>query len=368
MHSVVPKKGILDIPFYNPASQGNPGTAIVARLCSNEAALGPSPKAVLAYQNAATDLHRYPDGSNSKLRSALAEYHQIDFQGIICSSGSEDLLRLIAFAYAGPGDEIIYSQYGFIVYHFATLAVGAKPIKVPEKNFAIDVDGIISAVSERTKIVFLANPNNPTGTYVPFSEIQRLIKSIPSNVLVVLDEAYADYISEQSDYTFPKELVGRGNLIITRTFSKMYALASARLGWAYSTPEIVMTLNRIQSAFPISTATQEAGIAALHDIEHIEKCKKHNSYWLNWLSSSLVELGLIVTPSVGNFLLTHFPSSEEHASFIYSKLQSHGIRTRPMNPYGLPQCLRISVGNQKENECLIQILTDIISHKVSLPS
>jgi len=354
-----PQPGILDISVYVPGASGDEPNAI--KLSSNESATGPSPKAIEAYRAAAASLERYPDGSTTALRNALAAAHGLNPARIVCGAGSDELLQLIAAAYLGPGTESLFSQYGFLVYKLATLARGATPVIAPEKNLTTDVDALLAAVTDRTRVVFLANPNNPTGTYVPFSEVRRLHRGLPGHVVLVLDAAYAEYV-KRNDYEAGIELVSSShNVVMARTFSKAYGLAALRLGWAYCPEGIADVLNRIRTAFNVSAAAQAAGIAALSDQAHVDKAVEHNDKWQPWMAKQLAAIGLEVTPSVGNFLLIGFPKDKtKSAATAEAFLKSRAIYLRPMGGYGLGHTLRLTIGSEAENNAVVAALTDFL--------
>src|SRR5207344_2940223 len=269
-----------------------------------------SPKAKAAYLGVAEQLEHYPDGASTALREAIGRAFGLDPTRIICGAGSDDLLNLIADAYLCDGDEAVYTTHGFLVYPIATLGSGAKPVVAPEKNFTADVDAILARVSERTKIVFLANPNNPTGTYLPFDEVRRLHRGLPPQVLFVLDAAYAEYVSH-NDYESGIELVATSeNVVMTRTFSKIHGLAALRLGWMYGPAHVIDAINRIRGPFNVNGPAIAAGIAAIEDAAHQERSREHNTEWLAWLTEEIGKLGLDVTPSAANFILIHFPQDK----------------------------------------------------------
>src|SRR3954469_1167259 len=271
-----PRSGVLAIDPYVPGKSTAPGVARVFKLSSNETPLGPSPKAVAAYRAVAEHLEDYPDGASTALREAIGRAFGLDPGRIICGAGSDDLLNLIADAYLCDGDEAIHTTHGFLVYPIATLGSGAKPIAAAEKNYTADVDAILAAVTEHTKIVFLANPNNPTGTYVPFDEVKRLHSALPPHVLLVLDAAYAEYV-RRNDYEAGIELVATcENVVMTRTFSKIYGLAALRLGWLYAPAHVVDALNRIRGPFNVNAAAIAAGVEAIRDTVHVERSRQHN--------------------------------------------------------------------------------------------
>src|SRR6478609_3154147 len=302
-----PRPGVLAIDPYVPGKSTAPGVARVFKLSSNETPLGPSPKAVAAYRAVADRLQDYPDGASTALREAIGRAFGLDPNRIVCGAGSDDLLNLIADAYLRDGDEAIHTTHGFLVYPIATLGSGAKPVAAPETNYTADVDAMPDAFSERTKAVFLANPNNPTGTYLPFDEIKRLHRGLPSHVLLVLDAAYAEYV-RRNDYEAGIELVATSeNVIMCRTFSKIHGLAALRLGWLYAPAHIADAVNRIRGPFNVNGPAMAAGIAAIRDTAHVETSRRHNERWLAWLLEEIPKLGLEVTPSVANFVLIHFP-------------------------------------------------------------
>ena len=281
------RPGVLDIEPYVPGKSAAPGAARVFKLSSNETPLGPSPKAVEAYRAVADHLQDYPDGAATALREAIGHAFGLDPARIVCGAGSDDLLNLLADAFLQDGDEAIYTTHGFLVYPIATLGSGAKPVVAAEKNYTADVDSILACVSARTKIVFLANPNNPTGTYVPFDEIRRLHRGLPQDVLLVLDAAYAEYV-RRNDYEAGIELVATSeNVVMCRTFSKIYGLAALRLGWMYGPAHVVDAINRIRGPFNVNSAAMAAGIAAIGDTAHTEVARAHNEQWLAWLMAEL---------------------------------------------------------------------------------
>lgn len=353
-----PKRGVMDIEAYVPGESTVPGNIRPIKLSSNENPLGPSPAAVAAFKACADQLERYPDGSASALRQAIARVHGLNPDRIVCGAGSDELLNLIAHAYLEPGDETILTEHGFLVYRIATLACGGIPVVAPEKNLHTDVDAILARVTPKTKIVFIANPNNPTGTYIPFDEVRRLRQGLPDHVLLVLDAAYSEYV-RRNDYEAGIELVATtGNTVMTRTFSKIHGLAALRLGWAYCPANVADALNRIRGPFNVSAPAIAAGVAALEDLEHIERSVAHNDRWLGWLTAELEKLGLVVTPSVANFVLVHFPKeSDRNADAANAFLQSRGVIVRKMGSYGLPNALRITIGTEPENQAVVDALS-----------
>lgn len=356
-----PKPGILDIAAYVPGKSGAKG-AKVHKLSSNESPIGSSQKAIEAYRAAATTLELYPDGAATLLRSAIAGRFGLKAENIVCGAGSDELLQLLAHAYLSAGDEAIYSQYGFLVYPIAIQSNGATAVVAPEKDYLADVDAILARVTPRTRIVFLANPNNPTGRYLPFSEVKRLHAGLPAHVLLVLDAAYAEYV-RRNDYEAGIELVATSdNVVMTRTYSKIFGLAALRLGWAYCPSHVADVLNRVRGPFNISAPAIAAGMAAIEDHDFVERAVAHNDQWLAWVSGELSALGLEVTPSVGNFVLVHFPKNDKHnAHAADAFLQEHGFVVRRMDAYGLPGALRITIGTEEANRGLVTCLRDFLT-------
>lgn len=356
----MPKPGILDIAPYVPGKAGAKGQKVY-KLSANETPLGASPKAIDAYRQAANVLEFYPDGSANELREAIASRYGLKADNIVCGAGSDELLQLLAHAYLGPGDEAVYSQYGFLVYPIAIAANGAKAVVAKESDHRTDVDAMLACVTPKTRMVFLANPNNPTGTYIPVAEVKRLHAGLPKDCLLVLDAAYAEYV-RRNDYESGIELVATNdNVVMTRTFSKIYGLASLRLGWIYCPSHIADVLNRIRGPFNVGAPALAAGAAAIADKAHVEKAVAHNDQWLAWLTVELEKLGLKVTPSVGNFLLVHFPTTTKHnAAAADAHLTSRGIILRRMDGYGLPTTLRLTVGSEEANHAVIAALREFL--------
>lgn len=356
-----PRSGILEITAYVPGDSKIDGAEKIIKLSSNETPLGPSPKAVAAYQSASRDLERYPDGTAHRLRMAIGSVMGLPPAQIVCGAGSDELLNLLAHAYLGPGDEAIYTEHGFMVYRIAILANGATPVVVPERDLTADVDAILNAVTGKTRIVFLANPNNPTGTCLGVAEVRRLREGLPSSVLLVLDAAYAEYV-DQDDYEAGAALVAEtDNTVMTRTFSKIYGLAALRIGWAYCPPDIADVLNRIRGPFNLTSSAVEAGAVAMENQDHIAKSKAHNGKWRDWVTSELNMLGLGVTPSTGNFVLITFPNDGvRSAPNADAFLKARGIILRRVDGYGLPQCLRMTIGLEQDNIAVRDALKDFM--------
>jgi histidinol-phosphate aminotransferase len=359
-----PRPGVLDIEAYVPGKSRAPGVAKVYKLSSNETPLGPSPKAIAAYKDWADRLEEYPDGSASDLRQAIGRAFGLDPDRIVCGAGSDDLLHLLAHAYLVDGDEAIHTTHGFLIYPIVTLGAGAKPVVAPEKNYTADVDAILAAVTKKTKIVFIANPNNPTGTCLSFDEVKRLHRGLPPDVLLVIDAAYADYV-RRNDYEAGIELVATSeNVVMCRTFSKIHGLAALRLGWMFAPAHVVDAINRIRGPFNITGPAIAAGIAAIEDVEHQERAREHNTRWLDWLTREIGKLGLKVTPSVANFLLIHFPETKGRtAKDADAFLSARGLILRQTTAYKLPNALRMTVGGEEENRLVVAALKDFMGQR-----
>lgn len=354
---LAPQEGILDIHAYVPGKSSVGGDGPIIKLSSNETPLGPSPLAVEAFRAASNDLARYPDPAAFGLREAIGRKYGLNPDRIVCGTGSDELLGLLAQAYLGPGDEAIYTEHGFLVYKIAIQTNGATPVVAPETNFRTDVDQILTKVSELTKAVFIANPNNPTGTYLPFDEVQRLRRALPEHVLLVLDGAYAEYV-RRNDYEAGLELVATTeNTVMTRTFSKIHGLAALRVGWCYCPEAVVDVLNRIRGPFNVTGPALAAAAASIGDSAHLDKALAHNEKWVPLLTEKLEALGLGVTPSVGNFLLVHFPEEAGRtAADADAFLTSKRIIVRSVASYGFESALRITVGTDNENDAVIAAL------------
>jgi histidinol-phosphate aminotransferase len=356
-----PQPGILEISPYIPGESEVPGSLKPIKLSSNETPLGPSPKAIAAYKAEAEHLERYPDGAAAALRTAIAKHYGLNPDRIVCGCGSDELINLIAHAYVGPGEETVYSQHGFLMYRISTLSSGGTPVPVPEKDYRADVDAILARVTPKTKLVFLANPNNPTGTYLPHGEVRRLHQGLRSDVLLVIDAAYSEYV-RRNDYEAGLELVATTeNTVMLRTFSKIYGLAALRLGWAYCPAGVADVLNRVRGPFNVSAPAIAAGVAALADKAHMETAVAHNEKWLPWVAAEVQKLGLEVTPSIGNFVLMHFPTTKgKDAVSADEFLKARGIILRRVAAYGLPNCLRMTIGTEDDNRRVVAALAEFV--------
>jgi len=362
MSAPTPRPGIMKIAPYVPGKDSIEGRKTIAKLSSNEGALGPSPRAMAAYAKAAAELHRYPDGDSAGLRAAIGRHYGLDPARIVCGAGSDELLNLLVRAYCGEGDELIHSQYGFLMYPINALGAGATPVAAPETDYRADVDAILAKVTDRTRVVCLANPNNPTGTYITKDEVRRLHAGLPGNVLLVIDAAYAEYVS-RNDYESGVELVDKAdNVVMTRTFSKIYGLGGLRLGWMYGPAGIVDVMSRLRQPFNVNLAAQAAGVAALADIAHTDASRTNNDIWLPWLSAELAKLGLKPLPSVGNFVTVGF-GSRERAAAANDWLMNDGLIPRMIAGYGLPEHLRITIGTEEEVKAVQASLARFVAQK-----
>ena len=357
-----PNGGIMDIAAYVPGRAKAPGASRVYKLSSNETPLGASPAVAAAITEAAKTPQYYPDGSAFSLRQAIGRAHGLNPDNILCSNGSDELLGLLCQTYLAPGDEAIFTEHGFLVYKIQILASGATPVEVPETDLTADVDAILAAVTEKTRIVFLANPNNPTGTYIPFSEVRRLQAGLPKSVLLVIDAAYAEYV-RRNDYEAGIELVGENeNVVMTRTFSKIHGLAGLRLGWMYAPAHVVDAVNRVRGPFNVNAIALAAGEAAIGDKAHVEAAVAHNEAWLPRLTDEVRALGLGVTPSVGNFILIHFPEEAgKDAGSADDFLTGRGLVLRRVAGYGLPHALRMTIGTEEANLAAIAALKEFMA-------
>ena len=359
--ALTPRPGILDVQPYVGGEAKAPGANRVIRLASNENPLGCSPKAMEAYKALSGELHRYPDGGARELRDTIAKIHGVEADNVVCGAGSDELIALLIRAYAGEGDEVLYSRHGFLMYDIAARTAGARPVTAPETNLTADVDALLAAVSPVTRILFLANPNNPTGSYLPASEVRRLRAGLPPEVLLVLDSAYAEYV-DAGDYESGVRMVEENdNVVMTRTFSKIYGLAALRLGWAYCPPAVADVLNRIRGPFNVAQAAQVAGVAALEDQSFVERSRRENAEVRAWLSEKLEAHGLTVHPSQGNFLLVGFPGGPDQAGAVLKAAKDRGVLLRGMSSYGLPDCLRVTVGTREEMEAALQVLGEVLT-------
>jgi histidinol-phosphate aminotransferase len=350
----VPQPGIAKIAPYVPGRSDTPAGVKLVKLSANESPLGPSPKAIEAYRAMADRMHVYPEGSSCELRTALGEVHGIAPERIVCGFGSDDILHLLAQVYLGEGDEAVMSQYGFNVYPIITRGASAEIVMAPETDYRADVDKLLAAVTERTRVVFLANPNNPTGTYLPKAEVARLHAGLRSNILFVLDSAYAEYVTAK-DYSVGIDLVDRAqNVVMVRTFSKM-GIAGERVGWMYGPDHIVDAVNRIRGPFNVSLSGQAAAAAAARDVAFTAKLRDHNARWRDWITAALDGNAIRVTASQGNFVLALFEDVPT-AQAAFAALRDKGLLVREMHGYGIPEGLRISIGLEQDMRAVVEVL------------
>lgn len=351
-----------DLVAYVPGKAGSSANANIAKLSANESPLGPSPKAVEAMREAAASSHRYPDGGSSALRAAIARLHGLEPERIICGTGSDEILQLLPLAYCAPGDEVLFSRNSFMVYPIAARRAGARPIEAQDRAFTSDVDVMLAAITGKTRVIYLANPNNPTGTWLPRAEVLRLADGVPEHVILVLDGAYAEYITDPAFDCGMTLARSRPNVLITRTFSKIYGLAAERIGWGYGPRPIIDALNKIRAPFNVTTAGQAGAIAALEDQAWIEAARAHNAQWLPWLAGELQRLGLRPVPSGANFILAQVPEGTRHSAHRLNQLLGEAgfiIRYFPGGP--LADCLRITVGSEAEMRGIIAALESALA-------
>ena len=357
-----PKDWIMDIAAYIPGKAGSEDGKKLIKLSANENPLGCSPDAAEAIKDASASVDRYPDGGSGILRAALGAKYDLDPARIICGTGSDDVLQLVANVYTGPGDEIIYVRYGFAVYEIAARRYGGTPVVADDRDYGTDVDAILARVTDKTKLVYLANPNNPTGTLSGAEEIKRLHDALPGNVVLVLDGAYAEYLEAEEDDGALELARTASNVLVTRTFSKIYGLAAERIGWGYASAEIIDAMNRIRQPFNVTTAGQQAAVAALADEGFVEKSRTHNRQWRSWLTAEIEALGnhgLRAIPSHTNFLLVLFEGavSAEEAN---KGLMDKGYVVRWLPGQGLANGLRITIGTEEETRGFVEALRAIL--------
>lgn len=345
-----PLPQIMDIVPY----KGGESRADAHKLSSNENPLGCSVGAKDALLRAAEHLELYPDGAATKLREKIAAKYGLDADRIVCGAGSDEIFQLLGRAYLKPGDEIIQTEHAFLVYRLVAQQSGAITVNAPEKALTADVDAMLDRVTDRTRIVFLANPNNPTGSYIPYSEVKRLHANLPENVLLVLDGAYAEYV-RKNDYSGGMELAGEmANVLVTRTFSKIHGLAALRLGWAYGPERVIDALNRTRGPFNVNALSQVAGIAAINDDAFQARSADHNDTELLRVKEAVEKAGFKTYPSVGNFVLIEFPETPGRTSAEADAfLRNRGVVIRDVKVYGLPTCLRASIGTREQNDDMI---------------
>lgn len=357
-----PKDWILDIAAYVPGKAGSDDGKKLIKLSANENPLGCSPDATDAMKAAAASVDRYPDGGSGALRAAIGAKYDIDPARIICGTGSDDVLQLVANAFTGPGDEVIYVRYGFAVYEIAAKRYGGTPVVADDRDYGTDVDAILAKVTDKTKLIYLANPNNPTGTLIGAAEVKRLHDALPSNVLLVLDGAYAEYLETAEDDGALELAKAASNVLVTRTFSKIHGLAAERIGWGYASAAIIDAMNRIRQPFNVTTAGQEAALAALADETFVENSRDHNRTWRDIMTAEIAALGnhgLRVIPSHTNFLLVLFEGTLT-AEAANQALMDKGYVVRWLPGQGLVNGLRITIGTEEENRGFMDALRSIL--------
>ena len=341
--AIRPQPGIMDIALYEGGKAHVAGVSNVVKLSSNENPFGPSDKAKEAFAKSVHQLHRYPSTDHVGLRQAIAEVHGLDSGRIICGVGSDEIIHFLCQAYAGPGDEVLYTEHGFLMYKISAMAAGATPVEVAERERTTDVDALLAACTERTKLVFIANPNNPTGTMISAGEVARLARGLPPQAILVLDGAYAEYVE---GFDAGLSLVeAMPNVVMTRTFSKIYGLGGLRIGWGYGPKAIIDVLNRIRGPFNLSNAQLDTAEAAVRDQDYVTKCRTENARLRHWLAEALAAHGVPSDTSMANFVLARFASPEE-AEACDQFLQEQGLIVRRVSGYKLPNCLRITVGDE----------------------
>ncbi len=347
-------------PYVGGESGGKEGQRII-KLSSNEGPFGPPPMAVEAMKLASENAHRYPDGGCNELRGALAAKNNINADNIVCGAGSDEIIALLCKAYTGEGDEVLYTEHSFLMYAISAKAAGATPVTAPEKDLTTDVDALLAKVTDKTKLVFVANPNNPTASYIKRDEIERLHAGLPDDVLLIIDAAYTEYVDDP-DYTDGHDLVERhNNVVVTRTFSKLYGLGGIRLGWCHAPAHVIDVMNRVRGPFNVSIEAQAAGVAALQDDAFVEKSLSHNKQCRTKFVTALEGLGIKVYPSACNFILAELEDAKR-AEDLRLALKDEGVFIRQMGGYGLPTCLRITIGTEEEMDIALQAITTYI-HK-----
>jgi len=362
MGSLKPNPWIDSLAPYVPGLARVDGVDKPAKLSANESPLGASPAAREAVAAAGEMLHVYPDPDASALREAIAAHHGLDPVRVVCGAGSDDLLHLVAQAYAGPGDEIIHSRFGFAMYPILAHMAGARSVPVPNRSWAADVDGILASVTEKTRIVFLDNPNNPTGAYIPAAEVERLARALPENCVLVYDAAYAESV-DAPDYTDgARHAHDLPNVFMTRTFSKTYGLAALRIGWGYGSAEMIDVINRIRMPFNTTMPAQAAAAAALADQRFLGEVRDFTSRWRRWLTDELRAAGLEVVDSQTNFVLMRFPqepgfTAEDANAFLAAR----GYLLRWLPGQGLDDCLRLTIGTEEQNRAVVTLLKDFLA-------
>ncbi len=360
--------GVEKITPYQP---GRPAEEVAAefgirhpiKLASNENPLGPSPLAIEAMQKV-SDLSRYPDGNGTALKEKIAVRHGLVTGCITLGNGSNDILEFVCRAFVNPGDEVIFSRHAFAVYPLATLAVGGRPVETPAQDWGNNLPLMLEAVTGKTRVIFIANPNNPTGTWLESGELKRFLDDVPEHVIVVIDEAYAEYAYSADYPDYPdctQWLKEFPNLLVTRTFSKIFGLAGLRVGYGVSSPEIADYLNRVRQPFNVNSMALAAAEAALDDEKHIQLSRDMNQAGMQYLTDACAERGLSYIPSAGNFLAIDF---SRPATALFEAMMQQGVIVRPVANYGMPDFLRVTIGTHDENHRFTDVLDRVLAENV----
>ncbi len=342
---IAPQPGVLDIAPYVGGESAIPGANRIIKLSSNENPLGPSPRAIEAYQAEAGRLAIYPDGGHARLRAAIAEVEGLEADRIVCGAGSDEIIALLCQAYAGEGDEVLHTEHGFGMYRISALAAGATPVEVKESDRRTDVDALLAACTERTRLVFIANPNNPTGTMISAEEVRRLADGLPDRAMLVLDGAYAEYVRDPAFDAGAALVRDRDNVVMTRTFSKIHGLAGLRLGWGYGPDHVIDALNRVRGPFNVASPALAAGEAAIRDVDYRDRCAVQNEVWRDWLAKQLARVGIPTLPSNAHFQLAEFGADKGEAADAF--FTSRGLSLRKVAGYKLPDHIRITIGDEE---------------------
>ncbi len=359
-----PRAAVLDIAAYVGGESRLEGANRTMKLSSNEAPFGPPPAAQAAFLRVAAEQHRYPDGGSTELRRAIGRRFDLDPARIVCGTGSDELIAHLALIYGGPDTDVLMSMHGFSMYQIVGTYAGSRVIKVPERHLTAHVDGLLAAATPATRVVFLANPNNPTGSLVPRAEVARLRAGLPGNVLLVLDAAYAEYV-ERPDYDPGVALVDAGqDTVMLRTFSKIFGLGGMRIGWCYAPAPVADALNRVRGAFNVNIAAQAAAVAALAEPGWVERSRVHNALWRDWLATALRAAGVTVWPSEGNFILADF-DTPERARAADAALRAGGVIVRALASYDLAHCLRITIGTDEECRTVADLLARFMASRAA---
>ncbi len=356
----LPKFKNLDFESYKPGNSKLSRIKNIIKLSANESALGPSPKAKKEI-NKKINLSRYPDAKSNNLRKSISKKFYCKFEKIICGAGSDEIIQIICQLFLKPKDEVIVPQFSFLMYRIYSKNVGAKVLYAKENNYKISTFEILKKVSKKTKIVFLANPNNPTGTYLKKNDLLKLRKKLRSNILLVVDDAYDEYMKRKDYVSGLKLFKNSNNVIILRTFSKIYGLASLRIGWGHGPKKIIDAMNAIKPPFNTNTVGQLAAIAALNDKNFIQKSVKHNFFWASKLKKILNNYNIVTNEVTTNFLLLNFDKCKYSANYVKKKIENKGIILREMQSYKIKNALRLTIGNSAENNKLIKILKKIFN-------